>query len=450
MTYVLNKDGVPLMPTDRGGRVRRLLKTEQAKIVKREPFTIQLLYDTPDIVQEVEYSQDSGYLHIGSSACSDKAELYSAEIELNANIKNSLQERRKYRRTRRNRLRYRPCRFNNRSRSEGWLPPSIQHKVNSHIKEICKVASILPISKIFIEVATFDTQKLKNPDISGKEYQEGEMCDFRNLREYTFYRDDYTCQICGRNAFNDKVVLHMHHVEYWNNHNRANTPANTLTVCTQCHSPANHAEGGKLYGLKAKFKPLKAETQMTVIRRYIVNEAKRLFPSIEVVPTYGYLTKDKRITLGLEKTHANDAYCIGDKQPELRLADTVYYKQKSKNNRSLSIFYDAKYIDSRDGSKQPGKVLFNGRTCRNKNLNTENLHKYRERKVSKGKVTTRKKRYGIQPHDTVLYKNRKYEAIGTNSNGKCVAIFDGNKRKNVSVNKVSLIAHAKTTYRSMY
>jgi hypothetical protein len=426
-----------------------LLKTKQAKVVKRDPFTIQLLYDTPNIVQDVEYSQDTGYSHIGSSVCSDKAELYSAEIELNSTIKNGLLERRQYRRTRRNRLRYRKCRFDNRSRPEGWLPPSIQHKVDSHVKEIEKVVSILPVRKIFIEVANFDIQKIKNPDISGKEYQEGEMCDFRNLREYVFFRDNYTCQICGRNAFKDGVILHMHHIEYWNNHNRSNTPANGLTVCTKCHSPKNHQKGGALYGLKANQRPFKAETYMATVRKFIINKVRERFPDIEVVATYGYLTKDKRIQLGIEKSHANDAYCIGDKQPELRLAETIYYKQKSKNNRSLSLFYDAKYIDNRDGTKKSGKDLFSGRTTRNKNLSGENLHKYRKEKVSKGRVTTRKQRYVIQPHDIVLYKNRIYEAIGTHSNGKNVVIKSSGKRKDVSVNKVRLIRHSGTTYRSV-
>ena len=88
--YVISKNGVPLMPSVRNGHVRKLLKSKQAKVVKREPFTIQLLYDTEDVVQDVELKIDTGYLHIGVSACSDKAELYSSEVELNPNIKKRL------------------------------------------------------------------------------------------------------------------------------------------------------------------------------------------------------------------------------------------------------------------------------------------------------------------------------------------------------------------------
>ena len=443
LVYVLNQNGLPLMPTGRGGRVRWLLKTKQAKVVKRKPFTIQLLYDVPDIVQEVEYKQDTGYLHIGSSACSDKAELYSAEIEMNPCIKNNLQDRRKYRRTRRNRLRYRKPRFDNRRRAEGWLPPSIQHKVDTHVKEARKVASILPIAKVAIEVGTFDIQKIKNPNISGKEYQEGELNDFRNLREYIFFRDNYTCQICGRSVFEHDINLHMHHIEFWLNGNRANTPANTMTVCSKCHSSKNHQPGGKLWGLRAKFRPLKAETYMTTIRWHIVNAIRDLFPGVEVTHTYGYLTKDTRIKLGIEKSHANDAYCISDKHPKERLADTVYYKQKSKNNRSLEKFYDAKYIDSRDGKTKSGKELFSGRTTRNKNLNSENLRIYREKKVKKGSVSIRKQRHSLRPNDTVKWKNRFWLVKGTHNNGTRVMLKNG---KSVAIDNVELINHVKTIY----
>ena len=90
LVYVLNKNGTPLMPTKRGGKVRWLLKNNLAKVKKRDPFTIQLLYDTPDEVQDIEVKMDTGYSHIGVSACSDKAELYSAEIELNNTIKSDM------------------------------------------------------------------------------------------------------------------------------------------------------------------------------------------------------------------------------------------------------------------------------------------------------------------------------------------------------------------------
>ena len=447
LVYVINMNGVPLMPTIRNGLVRKLLRQKKAKVIKRDPFIIQLLYDTPDVVQDVEFKEDTGYLNIGASSCSDKAEIYSAEVELNPNIKNNLQDRRKYRRTRRNKLRYRARRIDNRRRPEGWLPPSIQHKVDTHVNIADKASKFIPISKISVEVANFDTQAIKNPEISGKEYQEGDLCDFRNLREYVFFRDNYTCQICGKNAFEDGIELHMHHVEYWKG-NRANTPSNTLTACTKCHCSKNHQKTGVLWGREATFKSLRPETYMATVRKIVVSALRARFPDIEVVPTYGYLTKDKRITLGIEKSHANDAYCIGDKQPPARLAETIYYKQKSKNNRSLEKFYDAKYIDSRDGTKKTGKELFSGRSTRNKNLNSENLHKYRNQKVSKGKRTIRKNHYPVQPNDIVMWKNRLWTSKGTHNNGTRVLIEGHGLKKARSVAIKDLVV--KTTSKTIY
>ena len=98
------------------------------------------------------------------------------------------------------------------------------------------------------------------------------------------------------------------------------------------------------------------------------------------------------------------------------------YTKKRRNNRVLSIFYDAKYIDSRDGKKKSGQDLFSGRTKRNRELNTENLHRYRQQKVSKGRVSVRRKHYPIQPGDTVIYEGRKYVTKGVQNLGTYLKI----------------------------
>lgn len=49
VVYVLSKTGKTLMPTKRFRKVRLLLKNKLAKVVQRNPFTIQLLYDTNSI-----------------------------------------------------------------------------------------------------------------------------------------------------------------------------------------------------------------------------------------------------------------------------------------------------------------------------------------------------------------------------------------------------------------
>ena len=149
MVYVLNKDGHPLMPTERHGKVRRMLRNGEAKVVRRCPFTIQLLYESEDKVQEITLGVDSGSRKIGLSATTDAKVLYEAEVELRNDIVELLATRRELRRSRRNRkTRYRKPRFNNRTRPEKWLAPSVSQKVQTHLTVVDKVCRILPISKI--------------------------------------------------------------------------------------------------------------------------------------------------------------------------------------------------------------------------------------------------------------------------------------------------------------
>ncbi len=212
LVYVINKHGKPLMPC-KPRKARKLLKQGKAKVIKRAPFTIQLLFGSSGYTQEITLGVDTGSKHIGISATTEKEELFSAEVELRNDIVDLLSTKRQNRRTRRNRLRYRKARFNNRikRKKEGWLAPSIEHKIQTHLSTIEKVHQILPISKIIAEVASFDIQKIKNPDIQGKEYQQGEQLDFWNVREYVLFRDNHTCQHC-KGKSKDKI-LNVHHIQ---------------------------------------------------------------------------------------------------------------------------------------------------------------------------------------------------------------------------------------------
>ncbi|MDQ1327998.1 MAG: hypothetical protein QG641_1283, partial [Candidatus Poribacteria bacterium] len=130
MVYVLSKEGKPLMPTNRHGKVRHLLKDGNAKVITRTPFTIQLLYDSEEYTQPIILGIDSGYTHIGLSAITEKEEVFSAKVKLRTDIVKLNSERRQYRRARRNRKTwYREPRFLNRKKDNGWLAPSIQHKL---------------------------------------------------------------------------------------------------------------------------------------------------------------------------------------------------------------------------------------------------------------------------------------------------------------------------------
>ena len=282
------------------------------------------------------------------------------------------------------------------------------------------------ITGIVFEMGEFDTQKLKaieegRPAPVGVEYQQGEQYRFDDVRNAVFARDDHKCVCCGR-GIKDGAILHVHHLKY-RSLGGTNRMRNLVTVCERCHTPANHQKGELLWELmkKYKVKDFKGATYMTTVRWQMYEELKTVFPDTEIHLTYGSRTKEARRQLGVRKSHINDAYCMGDFHPKHRSEHWLYTK-KRRNNRILVKFYDAKYIDSRDGKKKGGQDLFSGRTKRNRNLNIENLHRYRKQKVSRGRVPVRKQHYPIQPGDTVIYEGRKYVTKGVQNLGTYLKI----------------------------
>ena len=176
MVYVLDQNGQPMMPTDRHRKVRLMLQSGRAKVVRRCPFTIQLNYESGHQTQEISLGIDAGSKHIGVSATTKTRVLYEADVELRNDIVNLLSSRRELRCGRRNRkTRHRKARFNNRKRPDGWLAPSIRQKIETHLIVVRNVCRILPVSSITVETASFDIQKIKNPGIQGTEFQQGEQ-----------------------------------------------------------------------------------------------------------------------------------------------------------------------------------------------------------------------------------------------------------------------------------
>jgi len=420
--YVVGKDGNPLDPTKRAGKVRRLLKNGQAKVFRRKPFTIQLLIDTTSYTKIYTLGIDAGYQHVGLSVISEVEEVFSAEVELLAGQVERNEERKSYRRTRRGHLRYRAPRFDNRKRKEGWLAPSIQHKLDSHFRIIDLLKMILPISNTIIEVASFDTQKILNPDIEGLQYQEGCQKEFYNLREYILHRDGHKCQNPDCKNKDKNPILELHHIVFQGK-GGSDSPYNLITLCTKCHTSKNHK--GFLKDWKPKIKSLKGATFMTSVRWKLVN-------ALECKHTYGYITKSKRIEEKIEKSHANDAFIIAGGHQNIERCQQFTIKQVRRNNRSLRKFYDAKYIDSRTGEKVSGQELFNGRRTRNKSKNEENLRKYRKEKVKKGYYSYRTKRYPFQPNDLVLFDNQLTYVVGTQNKGAYVKLKDLKKVPKIS------------------
>ena len=429
MVYVKSKDGKALMPTS-NAKARKLLKQKKAKVVSLRPFVIKLTYKTKtEYTQKLHLGVDSGYSNIGFSVIDAKQEYIAGEVKLLEGMKDRLCAKRSYRRVRRNRLRYRKPRWNNRvkSKKKGWLAPSIRHKLDTHIKFIDELKGILPIGKITIEVANFDIQKMKNPSISGKEYQEGDMLGFWNVREYVLHRDGHKCQnpnckYKDKDKDNEKQILKVHHIKY-RSKGGTDRPENLITLCSKCHTPANHKEGKFLYDWcmnGKKVRGFKDATFMSIVRWRLVNKLKSKYDNVFI--TYGYITKNHRIKNGIEKSHANDAFAIAKGTSQVRTSNKFEVIQSRLKNRSLEMFYDSKIIDTRTGEKVSGADLNCGRSTRNKNLNTENLRKYRGAKISKGQRRIRKKKYFYQPNDLVKYNGKVYTVKGTQNEGKYIAL----------------------------
>lgn len=325
--YILNCHGKPLMPC-RPRKARLLLREGKARVVKMVPFTLQLLYGSSGYTQEVSLGIDAGTRHIGVSATTEKRTLFEAEAQPRTDIQELLATRRQYRRARRARkTRYRPARYRHRKKSAGWLAPSVQHQMDVHLKTIQMVHKLLPVRKTTIEVAQFDLQKLNNPEIDGKVYQEGPQLGFWNVREYVLWRDHHQCQWCQGKSHDP--VLNVHHIE--SRKTGGNRPGNLLTLCETCHDLIHrtHQENQ----MKRPSRRSRDATQMGILRWRIYEQAKSLCPQVHL--TYGYLTKHTRISHQLEKTHMIDARCISG-SPLAQPDDTSYLiKWVRRNNRHL-------------------------------------------------------------------------------------------------------------------
>jgi len=412
--FVVNKHGRPLMPTTQK-KARLLLKNNRAIIFKRIPFTIQLIYGSSGYTQPVKAGIDSGYKYIGFSAINKKEELIGGEVKLIEGISERLTKRAKYRRQRRSRKRYRQPRFDNRKKTKqpGWLAPSIQHKLDTHKKIIARLKTVLPISQLTIEVADFDIQKIKNPDIQGKEYQQGEQHGFAHLRQYILHRDRHTCQNLNCKNQSKQPILQVHHLGFWKQ-DRSDRPSNLITLCSKCHVSKNHQKSGFLYGWKPTHKSFRPETFMSSVKWQLASMADSI--------TFGCITKLKRGKCDIEKSHHNDAFVIAGGSNQIKRCKTQLIEQIRRHKRSMEQFYDAKYLDTRTTEKATGSELHSGRRTRNKNHNGENLRRYRGHKLSPGQRRIKTKRYPYSQGDLVMFEGKIFAVIGMQNKGKGVKI----------------------------
>lgn len=327
--YVLDISGKPLMPTT-PKNARKLLKDNKAKVVKRQPFVIQLSIIISNTSKSLKLGIDTGFQNLGFSVISPEKELICGEVKLRTDIPELLEKRSMYRRNKRNRLRYRKSRFDNRNIPEGWLAPSIRHKVETTKNFIAFLMKYLPISEIIIETAKFDTQKLQNPEISGIEYQQGELQGYE-IREYLLEKYGRTCVYCKKS----NIPLEIEHI-LPKSKGGSDRVSNLTIACHKCNQDKGNMtaeEFGYPEVQKQAKKPLKSTAFMNIVRKILVYELRNDI-NIPISTTYGYITKHNRIKYNIEKSHFNDAFAIagGTNQERCR---PYFATQTRRNDRCL-------------------------------------------------------------------------------------------------------------------
>ena len=420
---VLDLQGNPLMPTTRLGKVYRLLKTKKAHIVSYEPFTIQLDYE-PDtqVIQPMTLGVDSGAIHSGYSVANEHREYYSAEVIARNDISNRLSDRHMYRRNRRSRkTRYRKPRFKNRkNKKKGWLAPSLQQKIAVQLNEIDHLHRYFPIETIIVEVVEFDIQKIKNPDISGIEYQQGTLQGY-NIRNYLLEKHRRKCFYCGKTV-SDFEIEHM----LPKARGGSNRIDNLTLSCHDCNEkkgtltaeefiqqtlPAKKATT-KLKQLPNEKRLFKYMAHMNATRWTLYNTIKERYPNVEM--TYGYITKYNRIQAGLPKAHHIDAKCITGFATVPSMEQTVVKVKMRRHNRQLH------------------RATFS---------------KGHVRKAASLPTVI----FGFQLYDLVLFNNHRYYIKGRRSSGSFVLVsVEGLKNEERNYKKLTLLAHTNAYLTNRY
>lgn len=396
MVYVQDIDGKPMMPTTRHGKIRRLLKANKATVVNLCPFTIQLTYKSTDHKQPVTLGIDAGAKHIGFSATTEKEELFACETILRTDIVDLLSTRSQNRRTRRSRLRYRKPKFNNRvfSKKKGWVAPSVKQRIDSHLNEVNEIHKILPITKIVIEVAQFDTHKMKNPNISGIDYQNGEQLGFWNVREYVLFRDGHKCSYCKGKS--KDLILNIHHIE--SRKTGGDSPSNLITLCETCHKEYHK---GNIDLKVRRGKSLCGAAIMGIMKWRLYDELKSRYSNVSM--TFGYITKYNRIKYGIEKSHTSDAFVIS----------------KNFNAKRIEYQYLKRLVRRHNRQIHKMKILKGGKKKNNQ---------------APFEV------FGFRLFDKVLYNNEINFIYGRRKSGNFnIRDFNGENPKDVSYKKLKLI-----------
>lgn len=361
--YVLNKDGKPLMPTTRCGHVRHLLKEQKARVVRTKPFTIQLLYENNDVVQTLYLGIDPGRTNIGVAVVkTDGTAVFTAHLETrNKEIPRLMKKRRESRRARRTNGRHcrrqrrakanntiskkcvkqdisqngsvskrakeigvikrrlpgcekevlcvgiknKEAKFNNRARPEGWLTPTANQLLQTHINLVKKIQKFLPISDVVLEVNKFAFMQLDNPNIHKWQYQQGPLYQKGSLENAVSEMQEYHCLFCKNQ------IDHYHHVVPQHK-NGSNTIDNIVGLCARHHDLVHKDTAWQKKLDKKKTGLNKNYGALSVLNQIIPTLTKELSSLFQkhFFATNGKSTYDYRAAHGVSKDHWLDAYCV--------------------------------------------------------------------------------------------------------------------------------------------
>jgi len=316
--FVLTNNRQPLMPCH-PARARRLLRDGKAAVYRMQPFTIILLKRASGEMQPVEVKVDPGSKTTGIALVADfprgRTVLWAANLHHRGQaIRSALTDRRAFRRGRRARhTRYRAPRFLNRTRPAGWLPPSLCSRVENVRSLIVKLQTRAPIASAAVETVRFDMQAMQNPEISGVEYQQGELAGYE-VREYLLEKWNRTCAYCGARD----VPLEVEHIVP-----RSRGGSDRVSNLTLACRPCNERKGSQpieefltkkpdlLRRIKAQARaPLKDAAAVNATR-YAIGEAIKA-TGLPTTFWSGGRTKRNRVSQGYEKDHWIDAACVGE------------------------------------------------------------------------------------------------------------------------------------------
>ncbi len=317
--FVLDTTKKPSNPVH-PGKARKLLSEGKAAVFRRYPFTIILKEKTVETPKRITLKLDPGSKTTGIALILLNQVIWGAELQHRGQkIKDSLTSRRQLRRGRRGRkTRYRQPRLLNRKRHEAWLPPSLQHRVDTTLTWVKRLIKYCPINSLAVELVRFDLQKQENPEISGVEYQHGTLYGWE-IREYLLAKFNRTCQYCG---VEDKPfeVDHIHP----RSKGGSDRVSNLTLACHDC----NQAKGNQdikefLKGksdlinriLKQAKAPLKDAAAVNSTRWKLYNSLQEL--GLLVTTGSGGLTKFNRQRLKIPKAHWHDAACVSQVPDDL-------------------------------------------------------------------------------------------------------------------------------------